>query len=261
MSEFDEILDIDTPENVMFGFDVAGIGSRFLAAVIDTLIILFLQIIVFFLILGMLSAGNLLESSEQAVFWVIGAAGLVGFLFLWGYYIFFELAWNGQTPGKRVAGLRVLKTDGTPIGAIEVIVRNLLRVLDFLPGYYGLGVVVMFIQKDSRRLGDLAAGTLVVREDHKTITLESLANTSSGASEFRPTVDGLGPLPIDRLEQDDFERIQSYLQRKSTITTGAGVAEHLLNDALQKMGFPAQDSLGGWETERILESIARAAPQ
>src|SRR5690349_18672244 len=99
----DEFLSIETPENVAFGYEVAGIGSRFLAALIDSLLILALLIVV--ALVGALFSGAMIsniEDSEQIILWVIGALVLIAFVLMGGYYIFFELIWNGQTPGKRV---------------------------------------------------------------------------------------------------------------------------------------------------------------
>ena len=171
----DEYLNIDTPENVAFGYEVAGIGSRFLAALIDTLILLVLQIVVNLTVLLILSLTILdFIAGESTWGWLVAIFGLVSFTFFWGYYIFFETLWNGQSPGKRLTKLRVIRTDGTPITLAEAVIRNLVRMIDFLPAYYGVGVVVMFIDGQSRRLGDMAAGTLVVREA-AAVTLESLA--------------------------------------------------------------------------------------
>jgi hypothetical protein len=89
---------------------------------------------------------------------------LVNFLLIWGYYVAFEMLWNGQTPGKRVCNLRVMRENGYALGFLDSLIRNLVRIIDFLPLYYGVGVVTMLIDNRSRRLGDLAAGTIVVKE-------------------------------------------------------------------------------------------------
>ncbi|MEK7327557.1 MAG: RDD family protein, partial [Chloroflexota bacterium] len=103
-------------------------------------------------------------AESPVIAWLVAIFGLISFAFFWGYYILFEMLWNGQSPGKRWVGLRVIRTDGTPITLTESIIRNLVRLVDFLPAYYGVGVVTMFINEQSRRLGDLAAGTLVVHD-------------------------------------------------------------------------------------------------
>ena len=82
----------------------------------------------------------------------------------WGYYAIFEALWKGQTPGKRWAGIRVIKDSGRPINAFEAIARNLVRFVDFLPVFYGVGVLTMLLNNKNRRLGDYVAGTLVVHE-------------------------------------------------------------------------------------------------
>src|SRR5262249_33255826 len=127
--------------------------------------------------------------------WLLAVFGLVAFAFLWGYYIFFEMAWNGQSPGKRWVGLRVMRLDGTPLTLSESIIRNLVRLVDFLPAYYGVGVVAMFISSQSRRLGDLAAGTVVVH-DRAAVTLASLAASAQVTPAAGPVV---ASLPVERL--------------------------------------------------------------
>src|SRR5581483_821088 len=161
-----------TPENVVVHYDLAGVGSRFLAAAIDTLIPGTLIILI---LLAVSAAGGLAlasgalrdVSSFQASsvgIWLVAVLLLVNFLLLWGYYVAFELLWNGQTPGKRAVGLRVLRDSGYALGFFDSLIRNLLRLVDFLPLYYGIGVLTMVIDSRWRRLGDLAAGTIVVKE-------------------------------------------------------------------------------------------------
>lgn len=184
---------IDTPENVTFGYEVVGIGSRFVAAVIDTLILsagLIVIGIVISIILAMIDDANAnLESlfTTQESDWVTGLivaiAILINFSVLWGYFIFFELLWNGQSPGKRVAKIRVVRTDGNPVGFLQSAVRNLVRLVDFLPTAYGFGLITMFFNQNSRRLGDFAAGTIVIR-DMGEVKLDDLVggNTTRSAT-------------------------------------------------------------------------------
>src|SRR5207302_5607161 len=96
--------------------------------------------------------------------WVMAALIFALFVIYWGYFATFEALWNGQTPGKRWAGIRVIKETGRPINAFEAISRNLVRVIDFFPGFYGVGVLTMLLNAKNRRLGDYVAGTLVVHE-------------------------------------------------------------------------------------------------
>ncbi len=237
MNAPDETLRIDTPENVIFGYRVAGIGSRFLAALIDSVLILLLQLVVNLgvLLVARFAFGFSLSGSDTGLAWLLGLFGLIAFAFLWGYYIFFEILWNGQSPGKRWVGLRVIRMDGTPITLTESIIRNLVRLVDFLPAYYGVGVVAMFINSQARRLGDLAAGTVVVH-DRAAVTLESLA-----AAPARPTA-GLSPSPsaaqwpVERLTSRDLELAEDFLRRRDTLANRAELARRIAQALLSRMG-------------------------
>ncbi len=237
MVSLDDTLNIDTPENVVFGYEIAGIGSRFLAALVDTCIILLLQLITYIVILLVLilSVGD--NSGEILTPWLIAALGLLGFVFLWGYYIFFEITWNGQSPGKRRMGLRVIRTSGAPITPSEAVIRNLVRAIDFLPTSYGIGLVAMFLDKQSRRLGDLAAGTLVVRE-HKEIKLESLVTRPSAwVSSDRLVNDLVESLPVERLTSQDIAVIENYIQRRNTLTNREALTRHILHSLYERMAI------------------------
>ena len=94
-----------------------------------------------------------------------GVAGSIVLLLLWAYWTGFELAWSGQSPGKRLMRIRVVRSDGSPVTLFASATRNLLRLVDFVPACYPLGAAVMLIDSKHRRLGDLLAGTLLVRED------------------------------------------------------------------------------------------------
>src|SRR5689334_6316118 len=150
----DDRYTIDTPENIEFAYDIAGIGSRFLAAIIDTLLIAVAQAIIFLVIGLLISTLGIRTNFAGGVLLALGT--LLSFAMLWGYYIAFELLWNGQSPGKRAIGLRVVREGGRPITFVGSAIRNLIRIVDFLPAFYGIGVVVMFIDRRARRLGDLA---------------------------------------------------------------------------------------------------------
>jgi uncharacterized RDD family membrane protein YckC len=255
----DDYLSIDTPENVAFGYDVAGIGSRFLAALVDTLLILILQVIVNFplLLLVRFLFDEVLGDEGSLLIWVFAVAGLIAFAFFWGYYIFFEMIWNGQSPGKRWIGLRVIRIDGTPITLAESIIRNLIRLVDFLPAYYGVGVVAMFINEQSRRLGDLAAGTLVVH-DRATVTLESLADKSTSPGSSRPVSDATANLAIERLTSHDIQMVEDFLRRRNELSNRPALALRLIQVLFERMDAP-NPSLDSWEAERVLAEIVQAS--
>ena len=152
---------IDTPEQVHLEFVLAGIGSRFMAIFLDVLIeiVLYAVLIAITLSLGFSGFFN----RDKSIWWVALLIFVI-FCINWGYYAIFEALWKGQTPGKRWAGIRVIKDTGRPINAFEAIARNLVRVVDLFPGFYGVGVVTMLLNAKSRRLGDFVAGTIVVHE-------------------------------------------------------------------------------------------------
>ena len=142
----------------MLRYDLAGAGTRGSAALVDAFISL---LMVFGLSVAAVLIGSRLPSGLASQL-----AGVAAFLILtsWvSYFVLLEWLWNGQTIGKRRAGLRVIGPDGEPARFTAVLIRNLLRLVDFAPAWYALGVVMIFLTPRSQRLGDLAAGTYVVR--------------------------------------------------------------------------------------------------
>ena len=179
---------IATPENVTFDYQVAGIGSRMIGALIDTLAIVLLLFMLNVLLVMALNSiddnGAVAADFSDDPGWLAGVIiaiyALINFSLIWGYYLIFELGWHGQTPGKRLAGTRIVKLDGSGPGFLEVAIRNLVRLVDFLPFAYALGFVVMFFNRDARRLGDFAAGTLVIRQP-EAVRLEAIAQSAPRA--------------------------------------------------------------------------------
>lgn len=241
---------IDTPENIAFVYDIAGIGSRFLAGTIDMLLIVFLEVGLAIMINLILSALDLDVASSI----LVGLLAVVSFLFLWGYYIIFDLVWNGQSPGKRMLGLRVVYEGGRPVSFLGSVIRNLIRIVDFLPFFYGIGVVVMFVDSRARRLGDLAAGTLVVKE-RREVTLESLLPNQ--ALYLKP-VDSDESLPqptlpnIHLLNERDYTLVQEFLHRRSELGQDARsrLGAQLANGLRTRLGLPY-----GGDTERFLQYV------
>lgn len=156
-------VEVASPERVAMSLPVAGIGYRSLAYLVDLTLIITFWVLLYFLYA--LTGPDVVKvvGNLSTVARVTAALGL--FFFQWVYWTASEVLWRGQTPGKRLLGIRVVKADGSPIGVFESAVRNLLRVVDFLPFAYGLGAIVMLFDPRHRRLGDLAAGTLTLREE------------------------------------------------------------------------------------------------
>lgn len=146
---------IVTPENVRFEFELAGVASRALAWAIDALVMTALISLaaLFATLLGLVLGG------VAAAFYFVAI-----FVVQWGYGALCEWQFAGQTVGKRAAGIRVLQITGTRITALQAVVRNLVRAVDILPALYCVGGACALLQRDGQRLGDLAAGTIVVRE-------------------------------------------------------------------------------------------------
>jgi uncharacterized RDD family membrane protein YckC len=237
---------IVTPEAVSLDLDTAGLGSRGIAQILDTVIQVGL-LLAFVLIV----AGFGLEGAAQAA--VLLLASLVVF---WGYYFVFEGLWNGQTPGKRAQRIRVVRVDGQPVGWTEVIVRNLLRIVDLLPAYYMVGAVSIIVTRNSQRLGDLAAGTIVVHER------KAAAPAPFVVAPLPPVaVDGSTPeLPFDAsaVSEAHYDVARAFLQRRFELdpearrTLAANVANSLRRSLAVAPGYrPDQD-------ERFLESVAAA---
>jgi uncharacterized RDD family membrane protein YckC len=164
MDDFDLI---ETPENVELERRLAGIGSRFMAGLVDMSLIVavWLVLVLVVSLLVWVSSFNYADYERAAGPWVLAVFLVLAFVMYWGYFVLAELYINGQSPGKIAMKIRVVKQDGAPITFIDIAIRNLLRVVDGMPGIlYCVGGITMFCTKRAQRLGDLAAGTVVVME-------------------------------------------------------------------------------------------------
>jgi uncharacterized RDD family membrane protein YckC len=158
------LISIRTPENIELSYALAGPGSRAVAYLVD----LFIMFVVLQLLINLIAAGVgalIAAMGISSDMWMAAIAGLISFALYNGYFIFFEWLMNGQTPGKRVLHVRVIKQGGYALRFFDTLLRNLLRVVDFLPLFYGVGLTSLLLTRDSQRLGDLVAGTLVVYQD------------------------------------------------------------------------------------------------
>jgi uncharacterized RDD family membrane protein YckC len=163
----EEVLIIETPERVPLHFALASIGNRFLACALDHAVQILVMVVIVLagLIIANASSGTLERAIAGAPKWVYAVMIILGFLTFFGYFAFFEWLWSGQTPGKRWLRLRVIREDGRPITFWEAAVRNLLRTLDMMPApFYSIGLICVFMNGRDQRVGDMVAGTVVVRE-------------------------------------------------------------------------------------------------
>lgn len=245
---------IETPENIRFGYDVADIGSRFLALAIDTLIQGIIYIVLFFslvILVNTLTDIDLPRPVNDAL-----AIGVVVVLFIiqFGYFMFFEIILNGQTPGKRVFGLRVIKDNGYPLAPLDSVIRNLIRIIDFLPFAYGVGLVTMFLNARAKRLGDFAANSIVVKM-RRQVRLQDLQPGSAAPA-------ASAPLGMTQLNTQDIALLESFFQREKTLTNRDALALQLAQRLAVKMGVPANAApRNAAEANAFLRAALNAARQ
>ena len=200
---------IETPEQIDLALEPAGLGSRFVAALLDVLfqiavgaVLITLGVFIFALV-GVEVGGKWLAGVLLAL------AIAVVFLIQFGYAIYFEVRHNGQTPGKKVAGVRVMREGGAPIDFRSSCVRNLLRAVDWLPAFYLLGALVAALNPRRQRLGDVAAGTLVIRERN----VEMPGDLARTIEEFASDEYTFGPEHVAACAPGDRHVLRSYFAR------------------------------------------------
>ena len=264
---------IDTPENVSFRYQIAGIGSRLLGGVIDAILIgvlLVLLNLVSLVVMEMVDveAGVAAALGTGDTTWASGVVlaiyTLLNFILIWGYYVFFELIWNGQTPGKRRAKIRVVRMNGNPVGFLDVIIRNLVRMVDMLPTAYGLGLVVMFLNRHARRLGDYAAGTLVIKEQSGVALAQLAENRPAGQVVYAsPEVQAAWQQRFPALRQlsaTDEDLIRNALARHNQGHLAPAALHQLARAIAHKVGASTPDP--DWLASRtFLTDVAEAYRQ
>jgi uncharacterized RDD family membrane protein YckC len=234
-----------TPERVSLEYGIAGIGSRGGAAIIDTLIQGVVLLVVFVAGAGAGAAASFVSGRFAEVLLIIFLA-LGSFVITVGYFMVFEIVWNGQTPGKRVLSIRVIRESGYPIRPADSVIRNLVRIVDWLPLFYGIGVLVMLFNKRSKRLGDFAAGTLVVREGGAGQTLSNVVAPAT-----------LEPAALEprgyALSSADATLVRDFLVRRDSLhpDARADLARRLASAMAQRYHLPLEG-----DAEYFLERLA-----
>jgi uncharacterized RDD family membrane protein YckC len=272
-ADFDQF-QVETPEQVDLRFPVAGLGSRFLAALLDVILIFLTYLLLLWVadVTRAARAGvNALDrQTSTAQNWWAAAFVLLNFLLVWGYFSLTETFWNGQTIGKRVLKIRAIKNNGRAMTGFEAMARNLLRAVDWLPGIYLVGVITMMCTKGQKRLGDLVAGTIVVHErtdeqpllvqsQSRTITAAVFADAESARKRAPdPRMAAANGLPADavaRLGPADLNLMETFFGRALDLTVErrALLAERVAATICIKMGIPRPD---GMNAERLIETVA-----
>ncbi|HEX7901210.1 MAG TPA: RDD family protein [Planctomycetota bacterium] len=247
------LIRIETPEHVVFEYELAGPASRIVAAMVDLLLI-GLGLFGLFLVALIVTQGTF----EFAGPWALALGAVAAFALFWGYPILFEIWWRGQTPGKRSVGLRVIQEGGYALTPAVVLARNLLRIVDFLPGFYLLGLVVMIVHPRNQRVGDLVAGTLVIRDKTASTArppaVLRVPQVPVGGEEVVAELrrGGAHKLPVDQVRL-----IEDFLARRGSMTPDARrrIADQLAGAVSAAMPLPRMES------ERLLQCVLAARRQ
>jgi uncharacterized RDD family membrane protein YckC len=253
---------IITPEQAELKFELAGLGSRFIATLLDTLIQT-LVLVVFALValivavaagISLVAQSNRLASSTITALVIIGV--LVVLLVLDGYYLFFEARTNGQTPGKKLVGIRVIRDTGHPVDFRAALIRNLIRTLDFTPWpSHAIGLIAIFVSPQYRRIGDYVAGTLVVRIP---TNMQPSPQGASPSHSAPPDPPGAADTPEDRpvqspsprlpeellpylhsITRDDYRAVRHFLSRQYELDPALAhsLASRLAESLSRKLGM------------------------
>ncbi len=246
---------IRTPDNIELSYALAGPGSRAAAYFLDLLIMVFGCQLLVNLLLGVLASILELAGGNSGL-WIAAISGLLMFSLYNGYFILFEWLWNGQTPGKRLLHIRVIKEGGYALRFFDTLLRNLLRVVDFLPFFYGVGLTSLLLTRDSQRVGDLLAGTIVVYQE--------LVETDSLLPEIAATGEGLdAPLPamaLTAIPHELMSLVSEYLRSRSELASRPRqeLAAELADLIGETAGITPQPTQG---VENFLVSVVRQSGQ
>lgn len=232
---WEDRVDIDTPEQIEVQLEVVGPGSRMLAQVVDwALKWLFLLVVWLVVVIVITTTGITLPIAGALQALLIGLLLLATFAFFLGYDIYYEGCRNGQTPGKRMAGIRVVREGGGPIDIRAAFIRNLVGVADFLPSFYVLGGFTMLLNRRAQRLGDMAAGTLVIRARRTVLPEQTAPWIEEAGEEFH-----FSPDELARCQPNDLHVLYSFFTRYRSLEGRARdrLTETLGERFLQKTGY------------------------
>jgi uncharacterized RDD family membrane protein YckC len=206
---------VSTPERVSFDYQVAGLGTRAIAQILDLLIISVILAAVYFVALAISIVGSVTAT----------LVALIGsFVVIFGYFWLSESLWSGQTIGKKAFRLRAVGDRGEPLTFAQAGIRNIVRIVDFLPYAYGVGLIVLFANGKGKRLGDLAAGTIVVKDsDHVWLWQLPGARWPAAGAPLTPPPPAYAPasaaeLTLRRLDPEVRRFVASYARRRPELS-------------------------------------------
>ncbi len=258
-----ETIRIVTPEQVELDYEVAGLGSRLLAGLLDALLQAGL-IFAGFIVALILGAGAAITGRagqlDLITSTVIALWALYLFLVLWGYFIYFEVRWNGQTPGKRTLGLRVIRESGHPLDFRAALVRNIVRIVDMLPGVYAVAIITMFVSEHWRRLGDHAAGTIIVKERREPDAMSPRSAPVLWDSRLFSMLNDHALGRISMLTRAEYEIARRFLERRAELdfSTAGRLAREIAYPLLTHLGVTLPFNTPDRDYETFLEAVVQA---
>ncbi|MGI8683619.1 MAG: RDD family protein [Acidimicrobiales bacterium] len=243
---YEDRISIATPEGVDLELVLAGVGSRCVARLLDQLL---QTAVIVAVVVGAGVVGGSLEGDGGSAGGLLTAVLVIAlFVVQFGYDVLFETLASGRSPGKRWTGLRVVRIDGAPVGFVTSAVRNLLRLIDFLPGVYGVAMVAVLVSPRNQRLGDMAAGTLVVRE--KRVAPQPAAWPSAVAYGDHTGWD------VSAVTPDEVATVRRFLDRRAGLAAAA--RERLARDLASRLRPKVAGPPDRVEPEAFLEALVAA---
>jgi uncharacterized RDD family membrane protein YckC len=239
---YEDRISVATPEGVTLEATLAGVGSRLAAGVIDQ-ILRWIVIIAAIVLMEVLGEGSMDDTTSGLA---VAALLVVVFLVQFAYDVLFETLGSGRTPGKRWTGLRVVKLGGAPVGFLASALRNLLRIIDALPGFYLVGILSVMFTKNNQRLGDLAAGTVVIRDRTQVTALP----------EVRTPAEDAGLYDVSAVSADDVATVRRFLDRRPTLAPDA--RDRLAMEMATRLGSKVVGPPRHWDPEEFLEYLVAA---
>lgn len=232
-------VEVETPEHVVFHYELAGVMSRMIAGGVDLIIQFFIGLAIVVGV-GVVAGTGLSRGSPDLTQSVIAVIVLLLFVDIWGYSILFEIFMRGRTPGKAWVGLRVIREGGYPLTPGDVVVRNLLRIIDFLPSGYGLGLIVMCSNSRCKRIGDYVAGTIVIQDAKSSTPAAPRLQRSAPPPSAPESVETIRRSGVHQLAREQLDLIESYLQRRMTLNPEARyqLARRIAEPIGLKLGLP-----------------------